>query len=522
MRMSRWDVQDGLIHFLFANEDQYILDSMIALDLTGYLNYELQRRHFKRILFISGLEGSFAVRIFHQDTWNWMTERMKGPFGLSLRSKPEFCPDQKGMVLNCSAEQIRKLPDQAKNTAFVISLDSFAEIFFGCAEQLKNAQRLNTHNRNLMILRSGVTSKESQPYFQDPKGIFSEETLFPEIVTAFNEEDSPEDGCYYRMKQLLGDRCEFLNRFSKKAIGRVVSYFDWLCRMEPLFWTAKEKEVLSEYIWKWYHDAREQLRAEDFLSENPMRSYQILLRDLGKHAKEILKAAQDINRNESPAEPLPEPGVIADSLFVRQVPEQFYEVQDPEKRMQFESDCAMIRRELRKPSARKPKEEMKKHLEFLLTSLSAAVKNGDSETFRQAKEGILSVTKCRYRTDENSCSLQKAAVSQSAMLFDVQRKLKNDAKRISEIDKELFGIMERDIGKLGASERAAEANRALNLKKEKESLEGMIRKNTKEEADIRAHLLQISNGLDLWKQKQSEKKTFQIGQMLQDLLNSFI
>ena len=39
--MEKFRAQEGLIHFVFGNEDTYILDSMVQLNLTDYLYYEL-------------------------------------------------------------------------------------------------------------------------------------------------------------------------------------------------------------------------------------------------------------------------------------------------------------------------------------------------------------------------------------------------------------------------------------------------------------------------------------------------
>ena len=85
--MARWNAADGLVHFLFADEDQYILDSMIRLNLADYLYHELRRRGFGRIAFVDGRGGSYYVRVFNKPSLQWFQDQHKGLFGLGHKAQ---------------------------------------------------------------------------------------------------------------------------------------------------------------------------------------------------------------------------------------------------------------------------------------------------------------------------------------------------------------------------------------------------------------------------------------------------
>ena len=54
--MGCFESQNGLVQFVFANEDAYFLDSMIRLNLRDYLCHELSRQGYSRIFFIEGID----------------------------------------------------------------------------------------------------------------------------------------------------------------------------------------------------------------------------------------------------------------------------------------------------------------------------------------------------------------------------------------------------------------------------------------------------------------------------------
>lgn len=522
--MSRWNAADGLIHFLFANEDQYILESMIALDLTGYLNYELHRRHFQKILFVSGNHLSYKIRFFGKDSWDWAVDKMKGLLGLGAKNK-EFNPDPRGDILNCSADQIRKLAALAENTAFVFALDSFAEIFKGFHDLLYNLQNKNMHQKNLMILRAGVTAEESQHLFQNPYGIFQTKTsqgyLFPEIISAFVDEDSEADGCYMRLKQLMGDRCVFLNRFSRGAVDRVVRYAAWIKKKEPLSDSETRRQV-TEYIWKWYHDVQEQASGSGLLTENPLRSYQDLLRDVMRFGKTIEEVSEEPHVKEPVSEFLPEPGVISNYDYVRLVPDlPAYEKYDPERKKAFQAGCIRVRSRLRKPQSDRIPKESGQYLESCLGRMSSAVRAGDSgdyETFQRAHDAVCMMAQRHYKADEDSITLWQAydlLASQSARLFEIQRTLDRDKSELDKVTEEVQEhirnrgpvVSEKELLDMDPAKRAeiyAEEQRILKLAQKKEILEQLIQKNTQGAVTVSDCIWQAETVVKVLSQKQSE------------------
>ena len=50
--MKGFDAKEGLIHFLFAEEDDYYLDCLLKLDLTHFIYYNLRKQNYDGIYFL--------------------------------------------------------------------------------------------------------------------------------------------------------------------------------------------------------------------------------------------------------------------------------------------------------------------------------------------------------------------------------------------------------------------------------------------------------------------------------------
>ena len=50
--MGSFDVKEGAFHFLFAEEDDYYLSSLVQLDLRRFLYYSLKKKNFIGIYFL--------------------------------------------------------------------------------------------------------------------------------------------------------------------------------------------------------------------------------------------------------------------------------------------------------------------------------------------------------------------------------------------------------------------------------------------------------------------------------------
>ena len=520
--MSRWNVQDGLIHVLFANEDRYVLDSMVSLDLTEYLNYELHRRHFARILFVEGLQNSCVIRVFSEKARDWCEEQLKGLFGMGRIGRGDIPAAGKGMLLKCSPEQVRRLAAQASETAFVFRLDVFARVFRGCEDELEKMRGENELRRNLMILRAGVVAEDSRALFMDKKGIFQASSgtgrLFPEVVSAFTGDDPADEGCYVRLQRMLGDRCVLLNRFSRDAVRRAVRYTSWVVREGKDALSEEQLENTAAYVWKWYHDAAEQTARGGLLPEDPARSYDILIRDLDRYWKVVSEVAEA--SGPQTLEPMGEPGVISDSILVRKVPdEQQYGMLEEEKRTEYKAVCFRIRRLLRRPRVKEPDEQAAMYLSRFLDRLTAAVQKGDSDTVRRAESALQAAVAENYYLHEEDglqWQLHDAILAQSARLFGVREDIRKDSLRLNMVNGELDNVL-HPRQYVSISEKPRVERRALKLKEERDALERLINKGSQDETDIGSLLFRMELMKKLPGRQVSAEEAEQIDGLLQEM-----
>ena len=92
--MGCFESQNGLVQFVFANEDAYFLDSMIRLNLRDYLCHELSRQGYSRIFFIEGVAPDYTVRIFDRDSWSYASEQSRSALaGLFVSERPYEASD---------------------------------------------------------------------------------------------------------------------------------------------------------------------------------------------------------------------------------------------------------------------------------------------------------------------------------------------------------------------------------------------------------------------------------------------
>lgn len=59
--MKGFDSKEGLIHFLFAEEDDYYLDCLLKLDLTHFLYHNISKQNYDGIYF---LKQENAIKTF--------------------------------------------------------------------------------------------------------------------------------------------------------------------------------------------------------------------------------------------------------------------------------------------------------------------------------------------------------------------------------------------------------------------------------------------------------------------------
>ena len=441
--MARWNAADGLVHFLFADEDQYILDSMIRLNLADYLYHELRRRGFGRIAFVDGRGGSYYVRVFNRPSLQWFQDQQKGLFGLGHKAQ-EYTPSRGGMRIACGAEQLRRMQKAADKAAAVWAAEAFYEVYGGRAEELEEQILNNRHRKNLIIVRSSTTAEDSFAFFTDPQGIFqasgSRGALFPEVVSAFMEDDPADEGCYVKFLRLLDDRGACLNQFTRQAVKRAVDCVVWTDRPGGETGAAADADLIASFIWRWYHDRKVQRKYPSVLSENLHHSYGLLCRDIRRQWPRLAEAAGEAGSGTGLfgqiklAKPIRELGVISESLLVRYLPEPNPAAAESEdtKAASYEETNERLRETLRKPRKSLPAKEDEIVLRRFIDRMRTAMQKGDSATVSRVENCVVDMVTGGFGDGERAKlrrDYHEQLTAGSASLFDAENDVRQDEEK---------------------------------------------------------------------------------------------
>lgn len=294
-------VQDGLLHFVFCNEDEYLLDSLIRLNLTDELHYLLTRQGFQGIYFVAGQEDTAEVQMLDPQSdayfpYKWMESLLRTEFR------------QQRTLDTLGAEELGKriaalLTDHRHRNAVVFrSLEDFASLTEK-SDALRSAltgSRTATRDSIVVLLTrpkasvclGSLTGSRSVFAFQDY-------AMCPELKRVVS---SGSGDLFQDLKEQLKDRCVFLNELSEERIHALLE--SWLL-FSAADITAQEQQVedAARLIYTWYHSEEMQLDGAfaHLLPENPEGSLSRLRESLPKVWKK-LTAQLDALRQSEPGE----------------------------------------------------------------------------------------------------------------------------------------------------------------------------------------------------------------------------
>ena len=439
--MSRWDVQDGLIHFVFANEDAYVLDSMVVLNLTDKLYYELRRRQYEKILFLEGLKGEYTIRLFDLPSWQLCFDRTKKKLGGSYMIRENFRPLPTGQEFSCNAEQIEKLVCESENTAFVFMLQTFSGVFHGRERLISNLLQTNSQRKNLILIRAGIVSEDSKPILTRPDGIFlsrnMDRPLFPEVGRAFLEENYMDEDCYDRLNDYMNNRCVFLNRFSKKAILRVVRYVSFMLQKNGDRYSDAELEKIARFVWLWYHEEAVQNAYLSLFSENEERKFSVLARDLKTNWNAITEAISEAVLTGMDSRHIHEPFVISHNLPEKEL--QSIRVRTDEMEKKYGAVIRRLVRDFQKPRQETISPEAQRRLDRFIARMKEAVIKDDYETFERSEKAIRYTILCRFHFgDDNRLNWEghERILESSAKLFEMEATVRQFTEKIRRFQEE--------------------------------------------------------------------------------------
>ncbi len=247
-----FDADKGLFHFVFANDDTYIKDSLIQLDRQHNLYYELKDKNYDTVLFIDMVGSNYQVscgdesasQLYNRCRKLKFKDVMGGFFGAG--SNPNLT----------MARILDKMLSESSRTAFVFSLEAMAS-FQGLkeAEDIFIEHREHNSMKNIVLIVSSTYKEDSFKKLTDPYGIFQSD-VFPEIKEIFASYDNVR--VYEHMKPSsvgLAGRVVYMNHMSCQELKNLV----FAALMKTPRDLSKRLNCLEDYadfLWLLIHSER--------------------------------------------------------------------------------------------------------------------------------------------------------------------------------------------------------------------------------------------------------------------------
>lgn len=229
--MKGFDSKEGLIHFLFAEEDDYYLDCLLKLDLTHFIYYNLRKQNYDGIYF---LKQENTIKTF-------------------LGSKEEisvYCMDQKsadafpvdagylgGMIYKADKTQrnhrlygmrgkkeailtrIQMLMKKDQKYAFVIPLSMMQTLLRTEAFRDTLRNKVNGKSDNCMIVLAA--SKAAEDSFGELCALAeADDLLFKEVADILRSREKL--SFYQNMNLKYGNRMQVWNQMDQNSISNML------------------------------------------------------------------------------------------------------------------------------------------------------------------------------------------------------------------------------------------------------------------------------------------------------------
>lgn len=401
--MELFQSQKGFGHFVFADpKDSYLLPGLVRLDLKGYLYQLLKKRGYQSVFFLSGLEGTFRLELCDQASREVYT-RLGRKSGFWDRFGQDGGEDARDYPLPDGAELCKRLINilkKSRDTAFVIRVDTFSEIFGENLSYLKEfvrtGQKYLEQSGNILLLQMPVTASGSLKYLTDRNGIFSDMEgvcLCPEVGLILSQSQNVK--IYEQLARDMGERCVFLNEMTLEQVRLAVRHI-YVTAKPDWSWDDAELEDMAAFIHAWYHSAQLRRKTGPILSENPSGKLRVLLEDLSDAARlwSLRRAMEELGQ--PLLQILPEqfppdadqPRILSDSLLAKKIkqiriPEELFSAAPEMGKVMMGRFCELSR-EYQTPRSRPCDPELEKQLMQCLFSLENAAAKGDTDTFSRA------------------------------------------------------------------------------------------------------------------------------------------
>ena len=276
--MDTLKARDGLIQFLFADEDYYYLNSLLRLNLHKYVYYCLKQNGFQNIFFIRKNGNNYEVNMEDRGSFDRYPDTVRsatlGLFALSSSVRKQLprldnrnyytaWHKNKSEVITCMGDLTG---DGRRPSAFVIPIALFCELFHDEEQQDRLREILEKSSTDLILIQASCNAEESRKYLTGTDTVFAG-SLFPEMTYVLRDEVFLFPG----MAKEFGRRYHVWNQLSREDIRRML-------QREYFFSTSGPRadpsylDVYADILFLWFHNARfQQLFPGLFPGENDRR-----------------------------------------------------------------------------------------------------------------------------------------------------------------------------------------------------------------------------------------------------------
>ena len=274
--MERFDWERGLIHMVFANADMYYLGSLVRLDSQRYLYYELKKKGYTAVLFLSGSqrEGRYEAEMLDAESCSVYDKYGRTVWDIFRTAEQQEKKSVLFKNLHSFLRQMLEMMRKERRFAFVFSVETFAELkqYDETVGELLECAAKNSGRGHIILVCAPVTAQGTREYFSDARGIF-QSRLFPEIREIFQGPANVH--IYEKLKEEMGDRMVLLNLLEREQINRLVRRF--LMEKRTLWEEyADRSDDYGDVIWAWYHCSGFREKEKNLLPQNDTRMLQAI------------------------------------------------------------------------------------------------------------------------------------------------------------------------------------------------------------------------------------------------------
>lgn len=268
-------------HFVFAQEDQYYLDSLVCFDLNRYLYYQLKKDGYQGVFFLQDLKGGCHVAaedrksadLYNKARSRGVLGRLGRAFGAETdieswtyhkRNLYRFSHKNETELKN---QIIRFLEEPEDHYAFVVPIAVFQELYKDGISRIELHKALEARQNSCFILLASKKANESLKYLtgeaNKDKALVS--SLCKELEDLAQETEKEIVPIFERLRIQLGPCYHAWNQLGKEEIRRMFLHgvlFD--------AWNI-DRDCMQQYVdfsYAWYRSSVLAHRYPDVLPAN--------------------------------------------------------------------------------------------------------------------------------------------------------------------------------------------------------------------------------------------------------------